>query len=83
MSAPLELEGQLPGQVVPIVQTGVQAFTTERAGQMTGVAEEEAPTIGQVRGHPPMHAERCSPADVAELDRTRDSPSHRRGHCVD
>jgi hypothetical protein len=43
---PLELERQLPGQVVGVVQAGVQAFTAERARQVARVAEQEAPTVG-------------------------------------
>ena len=34
-------QGQLPGQVVRVMQAGVQSLAAERARQVAGVAEQE------------------------------------------
>ena len=77
------LQGQLPGQVGRVLQAGVQPLTAERAGQVTGVAEQETPLVGQVRGHPAVHPEDGRPAHVGDLDDVaRDAVADRRGDRV-
>jgi hypothetical protein len=74
------LQRELPRQVGPVVQAGVQALAAERAGQMTGVTQQEAARVGQAGGEAALHPERGRPGDVVDPDQIGGDPAaHRRG----
>ena len=74
------LQGKFPGQVGAVVQAGVQALATERAGQMTGVTEQEAPRVSQPGGEAALHPERGGPGHIVDPDQAgRDPAANRRG----
>jgi hypothetical protein len=57
-------ERELPGQVVGVVEAGVQALAAERARQVAGVAEQEASALRQARDHAVVHAKGRRPPNV-------------------
>jgi hypothetical protein len=57
-------EGELPCEVVTVVQARVEPFAAEGAREMGGVADQETPAVRQARDDPPVHPERREPGDV-------------------
>src|ERR671931_664585 len=54
-------ERELPGEVVGVVEARVQALAPEGAREVAGVAQQEAPSLGQPWDQTFVHAERCDP----------------------
>jgi hypothetical protein len=46
------------------MQACVEAFTAERARQVSGVADQETPAVRQARDDSPVHPKRREPGDV-------------------
>ena len=59
-------EGKFPGDVGGIHERRVQSFAAQRAGQMGGIAQQEAPPVAQALDHALVHLERGNPAEIAQ-----------------
>ena len=57
----LHLECELPSEIVSVMQSGVQTLSTERARQVTCVAEQKTPAVEQPLDETPVHAKRRQP----------------------
>ena len=82
MSATGDDEGQLPGQVLRVTDSGVHPLPAERAVDVRGVASEQYPTTTVGVGQSPMDPERRGPLRRAYRapDLLRDPLTHVREH---
>ena len=67
-AAAAQLKRELPGQVGAVVNARVEALAAERAGQVPGVTQQEAPPVGKLGDQPAVHAERGRPGDFPHPD---------------
>lgn len=57
-------ERKFPGEIVPVMEPGVESLAPEWTREMSGVANQEPPALRQARDDPPMHPKRSEPTDV-------------------
>ena len=79
-AAAAQLERELPAQVVAVVNARVQALTAEWAGQVPGIAKQEAPSIGELGDQSTVHPERGRPGDLLHTDPLCDPSLDHRGY---
>ena len=61
-------EGELPGDIGRVHERSIDPFPAERTGQVTGIAQQEAPPIAQALGGAVVHLEVGNPSQIVQAD---------------
>ena len=65
---PAHNKGELPGDIGRVHKRIIDPFPAERTGQVTGIAQQEAPSIAQALGGAVVHLEVGHPSQIVQAD---------------